>query len=494
MPTSGTEGWVRIPTDLRPPNVSKAIFGDFPGLKIKEGPDGSWLFKTEEDYRRSVKPHILLSLLARGSEFESAGISRLENLAPITRSESLESLEIYAEYGRRQAETRSDDEPLWHRFHREVQVCLEPVLLSKLREFQSEGDGTDSLWLAEADQVLSRRFAFMRVLFALRHAKDSVLTENFTGLPAAEELMFSSFTAFTIYFHPLLLLNSPEVSGFTAPRPDATLIRLLTAPEPGRSRGWTDQLDFFQPIWGGSARELEVVPPSESLETREELLQWWTARVSDLVCIISDPTRHTDREGSYEPSLHVGTTLTIERIFVTAVEIMRLKTKGEVLRKILFFQLLDLLEGHGMGNYTKNLSYRTQYVQWTSLRETLPEPVFRCLSPIIESAFKALQSVEEGFWLASSRTSEGHLLVTRKRGVGQDLISIDRAVGEYLKVLRNSHHGFKDITTDPRELSYLASHTGALNNKLPDLAWWYLVRILMNPSQVAPRATASASD
>ena len=238
----------------------------------------------------------------------------------------------------------------------------------------------------------------MRVLFALRHAKESVVTDNFSGLHAAEELMFSSFTAFTIYFHPLLLLNSPWVSGFTAPRPDATLIRILTATEPGRPSGWTDQLDSFQPIWGGSAKGfndegLDSVLSGENLETREELLRWWTSRISDLVCIISDPTRHADREGSYEPSVHVGTTLTVERIFITAVEIMRLKTKGEVLRKILFFQLLDLLAGHGMGDYTKNLNYRTQYEEWARLRITLPEPVLKCLSPIIEGAFKALQSV-----------------------------------------------------------------------------------------------------
>ncbi|GEM_PF-4689557 len=487
MPASGEAGWVRIPADLRLPTMTKQMLEAFGGFQVKEMRDGSCLIKKQEDYLRSGKPRIDLLLLARGPGFESSGLARLRNLTPITQAITREKLEGSAELRKQQATWRTDDEPLWFRFGGELNICMDSDLESKLREFQLQGEDTDSLWLAEVDVLLSRRLAFMRAVFAQRHTREAVRVENFIGLLAASDLMANSSGSFTIYFHPLLLLNSPWVGGFTAMRTNATIIRLLTIPEPGRTNVWTDQLDSFQPSYAGSSSLFDLGLPAEDLETREQLLQWWSKHLSDLLLVISDPTRHVDGEGNYEPSSHLGSTLTIERIFVTAVEVMRLKTKDEVLRKILLFDFLDLLEGRGMGTYETNLSHVKQYKAWLRLKTTLPEPVARAFSSQVEGAFEALRQVENGFWLKSSRTPDGRLCINTKDGAGRrEGISLDRARGEYIRVLRNSHHGFRKIAANPRDLSYLASHTGVLDNRLPDLVWWFLIRILADPSQVAP--------
>jgi hypothetical protein len=220
-------------------------------------------------------------------------------------------------------------------------------------------------------------------------------------------------------------------------------------------------------------------------------LRWWTEQLSQLLWLVTNPTRFVDETGTYSPSEHLGTVLTVERIFVTAVEIMRLRTKDEVLRKILLFQLLDLLEGHGMGNFVGNLHHDKQRALWLAMKPGLPEPVICAIEPVIDGAFQALSSIEEGFWRPSGRTAEGYLLINKKEGAGQEAIEINRARGEYIKVLRNSHHGFKDIANNPRNLSYLASHTGSLDDRLADLAWWYLIRIMNNPESLISRSRVS---
>ena len=486
MTSSSDRDWICVPTDLRPPSVPKEWFAAFPGLQIKEKPDGSWFIKTKEKYTNSAKPGIKLTLLARGSHFEPAGLLRLHQLIPITDSTPREQLESFAEARQRQASLRAEEEPFWSRFVGDLQLSLDVDLENKLREFQSEGQGSDSLWIAEVDVLLSRRLAFMRMLFAQKHTRDAVEAVDFVGFPAARALMVHSIAGFTMYFSPLLLLDSPWVSGLNVARPSATLIRLLASPVPGRPRGWTDQLDSFKPSYAGSTIWPESTVPTTSLETRETVLRWWTTRLSELLWMVTDPTRYTDKSGNYDPSVHLGVTLTVERIFVTAVEIMCQKTKDELLRKILLFDFLDLLEGHGMGNYEKNLSYQRQHALWSSLKQSLPEEVVVAFSPVIDGAFEALLHLEKGFWSTANRTSDNKLLISRRNGTGQDAISLDRAKGEYLRILRNSTHGFKDLADDPRRLSYLANHTAELHNNLADLVWWYLIRILATPSEIFP--------
>lgn len=491
-PISGN-GWICVPADLRPPSVSKEQFAEFPGLQIKEKSDGSWMIKTIEEYANLPKPGFKIKLVARGSQFESTGLDRLNQLLPITNSTPRDQLEQFAEARRRQATFRVDEEPLWSRFAGDLQISLDEDLESKLRGLQSEGQDSDSLWLVEADTLLSRRLAFMRMLFAQKHTRDAVDAVDFVGFPAARALMVHTAAGFTMYFSPLLLLDAPFVNGFSVARPNATIIRLLTVSEPGRQRGWTDQLDSFKPSYASSRVWLETIVPNTTLETREVMLRWWAGRLSELLWVITDPTRHTDGSGNYDPSVHLGVTLTVERLFVTSIEIMCHKTKDELLRKLLLFDFLDLLEGHGMGTYEKNLSYKKQYALWSTLKESLPEEIAVAFSPVIEGAFEALLHLETGFWSSANRTSKNEILINRRDGTGTDAISLDRARGEYLRILRNSTHGFKDLASDPRNLSYLANHTAELHENLADLVWWYLIRLLSTPSEVSPLNASKGS-
>ncbi|HUW77501.1 MAG TPA: hypothetical protein VMV52_01975 [Candidatus Nanopelagicaceae bacterium] len=486
MPPRSDGSWVRLPPDYRPSTIPKSRFEEFAQLKVRQGSGDVWLFKTVEEYLNAAKPGIRLSLIARGTDFDAHGLQRLTHLIPITDTTSPERLQGLAEFRRQQVAMSLEDEPLWNRFVGELQIALDSELENSLRDLQSHGDAQDSLWLAECDPVLMRRLGVMRTLFAQRFTADAIRAENFGGFGAARYLMLNSTAMFTLYLQPPLLLDSPWVGGYAVSRLNATFIRALHRMEPGRVGVWTDPLDSFKPGYAGGSGFISPIQNRQDLATREEFLRWWTRHVSELLWLVTNPTRFVDATGTYSPNEHLGTVLTVERIFVTAVEIMRLRTRDEVLRKILLFQLLDLLEGHGMGNFVDNLHHDKQRALWSAMKPGLPEPVTRAIEPVIDGAFQALKSIEEEFWRPSARTAEGHLLIDKKEGVGQEAIEINRARGEYIKVFRNSHHGFKDIANNPRNLSYLASHTGSLDDRLADLAWWYLIRLLNNPESLFP--------
>lgn len=481
-----SDGWVRIPVDLQQTAIPRERFEEFPNLKVRENGDGSWSIKTVESYGNLAKPGIRLSLLARGSSFSSPGLERLNHLTPIAQSTPRETLEEMSSLRDRQAALREDPEPLWSRFRGELTLAHDADLREKLKVFQTEGEVTDSLWLAEVDPILSRRFAFMRALFAVRYSEDALRPADFGGFPAARELMMNSSSSFPLFFEPFLLLNTPWVGGYMATRPNAMIIRVLTNTEPGRSVSWTDQLDSFVPLYVGSAEPFGEGVRGEDFETREVFLKWWISKVSKLLWIISDMTNFVDNSGNYDPAQHFGATLTLERIFVTAIEIFRLKTKDEVLRKILLFDLLDLLDGNGLGDYRTNLSYDTQRSAWLELKANLDEPIARTLSPVIENGFEALVTLGNNFWTTTNRGRDGSLIIDREDGNGSDAIKLDHARADYLRILRNSHHGFRRISGKIRDLSFLASHTGALDNKLADLVWWYLIRLLSKPEVLLP--------
>lgn len=78
MPASGEPNWVRLSKDMRLPNMTKQTLETFGGFQVKEMRDGSCMIKKQEDYLRSRKPRIDLSLLARGQSLNHPVWANLE--------------------------------------------------------------------------------------------------------------------------------------------------------------------------------------------------------------------------------------------------------------------------------------------------------------------------------------------------------------------------------------------------------------------------------
>jgi hypothetical protein len=380
--------WVRLPADLFATGTRPEFLAEFAGLHIRHNSDGSCDVVTHEAHKRTDPPRVTSVILARGTEFDDRGLDQLASVEPLTQSTSASELARLRDLRLRFTSRYPDPEPLWAKFAGQAQIADDEQLVDLLRQIQREGDNLDSLWLVKADPILSRRLAAMRALFAARHAREAWQGgRGFEGFPAARSLMANTTAGFILYILLPLLYRTPWFVGVATFRAHATLVRMFATPQPGRDIGWGSPLDTV----AGHAKQMERagVPappwePEESQEDREALFSWWADRVGVLMAFLSDFTIFRDEEGSYSPSAHLGTVLTVERLFVTAVEMMRIRTKNEWLRKLLFFDVLDLLEGQGVGTYEQNLHLTRQRKAWSEAREVLPISVVRCLRPLID--------------------------------------------------------------------------------------------------------------
>lgn len=479
-------GWIRFPPDLFGTGTKPGFLADFADLRVRPNNDGSCEVVTLEEYQKTTRPSVRVILLARGTSFEDAGLNALATVPPLSEATPADQLDALRELRRQWLATRIDKEPEWSRFSGELQLAREEEVVELLRGFQAAGNPDDSLWLVTADQVLSRRLAVMRALFAARHAKEAWKGgSTFEGFPAARALMTNTTSGFILYLLPALYYRTPWHVGTATFRAQATIVRVLAEPEPGRDTGWGSPLDAMARYAG--QMQAPTFPPSvwaasESQADREELLRWWAERVGALTAFLGDFSYFRDNTDSYSPSVHLGTVLTVERLFVTAVEMMRIRKQNEWLRKLLLFDVLDLLEGHGAGRFEQNLDLSRQRKEWTAAMNQLPGGVLRCLRPLIDGALAALEDLASSLW-ASSRRSGNLVQIEKKSGQGTEGIGIDRSRAEYLRILRDAHHGYRKILSNPRDLSYLASFTGEVSERLPDLVWWYLLRLLLNPAE-----------
>ena len=67
---------------------------------------------------------------------------------------------------------------------------------------------------------------------------------------------------------------------------------------------------------------------------------------------------------------------------------------------------------------------------------------------------------------------------------------LENAASDWLRVMRNSAHGFEKQITD-RQRTLIAAHNADIPLELPDLAWLHLLHLLCYPEQIA-RGTVSS--
>ena len=463
------------------------FLGSFADLRVRTEADGSWRILTEEQYRHRTAPRLETVLLARGTSFQPGATQHLASLQPLSEIVEAQELNVLRALRARSVSTRKTPQPVWANFVGETQLAPDDELPARLYEVQQAGSRSDSLWLVRSPPVLLHRLALMRGFFSARHGHDAWDQRTRSqGFPACQALMMNSNAGFMLYLLPPLLYGSPWTCGSAANRTNGGVVRLLANPEPGRSVDWGSPLDSAGAgrLYEGPGVPAQPREPAESQDDREEFFCWWAEHVAELLQVLSDFSSYRDGVvGDYDPARHLGTVLTAERLFVSAVESMRLRTVAELVRKLLLFDVLDLLDGQGMGDHEENLHHTRQLQAWEELEATLPKGVQHCVSPLITGAFEALRSVEDTIW-ASSRRIGDDLAVDRKKGNGQDLVTMDRARGEYIRILRDTHHGYGKLMANKRDLSYLAAFTGELSNALPDLVWWYLIRLVSRPQEL----------
>jgi len=114
----------------------------------------------------------------------------------------------------------------------------------------------------------------------------------------------------------------------------------------------------------------------------------------DLVYVLSN-LRITGTTAGSTPSHHFATVATVERLFVTSIELMRLRKVSELLRKQLLFQYSTFWTDSPW-YHEKNLHYTNQLKLWEEVH-SVSVGVQRCLSPSLTARLRS-QQVEQSIW------------------------------------------------------------------------------------------------
>jgi len=225
-------------------------------------------------------------------------------------------------------------------------------------------------------------------------------------------------------------------------------------------------------------------------------LQWWTGGLNALIAVEHDPATHRS-EGFYDPVRHLAMTLTIDRLVAVVQQITISDRRNDMVRKMLFFDALDIIEGllagHDFGHLTSAARARTELVE---LEAAMPSAVQRVLIPRCRAAVDALDAVQDGFWIPESRTPSG----VRLTGLANEkVITNSSATTMALRLIRNGHHGYvsNKFHSSSSDRAMLTLHDGRIPDALPDLAFFHLVRMiafsdLLDPQRLRTRRAARA--
>lgn len=148
-------------------------------------------------------------------------------------------------------------------------------------------------------------------------------------------------------------------------------------------------------------------------------------------------------------------------------------------RQLFFFSVVDQLVGLGFDSWSNLLSPRKVRAQLEELETVLPPDVREILLWRCTAAVEALEVLRDG--IGPLERLEGTLIRVRTDAGGWGKLGIDEAVAQYLKVIRNSTHSFREMARTPRHLSILASEKDVPANALADLGLLHLLRFMERP-------------
>lgn len=355
----------------------------------------------------------------------------------------------------------------------DVREALQTVLLPALPQ--------SSVYFIETSERLSRRYGIAR---ALLQTERPIYPLSDTELQFGSALGLFSDTTFgySAYIDPLLTSLSPSVWGIASGRPGGVIVYLFGGLVEGLAGTPLEVISLYTPRSTRTSSGPIDLPLSSSFEAA---LQWWIGQLDRVFAAATDLSNYS-RDGKLDPARQVERQLALEQLFRTCQSISASQRDPHA-RLTLMFTALDLLGGilpsvqwHDLVNASKARQVLER------VQRAMPTTVGSVLIPRARLAIEALESLQSGFFVRSQLESGGIRLPMRDQS---EVIPLERAVAYWLRVIRNSHHGF-DQVQKPRERALLAAHNGNIPEALCDLVWFYLLSIVADPAQLNTHLTA----
>jgi hypothetical protein len=341
-------------------------------------------------------------------------------------------------------------------------------------------------YLVEVDPAVGNRIAIAR---ALLRATDSIADIESTpdlAFRSSRELFSDTTLGFEAYLDPLFTCLAPFVWGFSVGRPGALLVFMFGTLQLGRASRATALLDHHLPT--GQSAPIRNPSGDVGAGAQAVALDWWVNRLGALFSTTADPGNYLE-SGEVSIARMVERMLTLEQYFRHCQSIA-IHGNDTHVRRLIMFNALDMLEGLNPKLAWKQLT-QLQRAQATleDLELALPADAKDLLLPRARAAVAALREVASGFYIPS-QVKDGNLHLKLRSGAVEKL-DLSSAVSAWLRVIRNSHHGF-DKRPSERERALMAAHDGSIPGELPDLAWLYLLQLLAHPEllRVGKRSSA----
>lgn len=351
-----------------------------------------------------------------------------------------------------------------------------------------------SVWAVLLSSRLSSRLAIMRSLAAAAETPELLERSgaDFRGFSGASGLMPSLRFGQEAFIEPALIVSSPWSLGWLASRTGGAVAILFGRPV-ASSRSHSQMLDLHRVVpWPGLSSHEGYEQADVSAAVIEGWFSWWMRRLDVLLGMVTDPTRFPDEAGDYDPRQHQALLLGLVRLFL-AVQGILTHPHDHFVRMSLFFDAIDILHGLRLGHPERLTRPDKLRKDLAVLHKELPAEAAEMALPLCALAVDALESVKQGFFVKERLTDET-IRMPRADG-GHSELSINVAVARYLRVVRNSHHGYGEMAREnPQAMALLASHDGSVPPALPDIAFVHLLSLLVRPERLFAGQTTARAD
>jgi hypothetical protein len=448
-----------------------------------------WQVETDENYRRGTPQ---LYRLDRVADAGRANWGALATLTDAGLSHGVTPAMVQAEAGRLAKTRPGDIAAIGYVLRLALSTAPDAHLQDAAREaFEAIGgiplEDTGpafpdlSVFAVACDRAPSMRALLARTLLRIED-EPGLLTSRPGARPGelqfASQWHLQSDLALTrdAYFGPLLLCLSPAVWALSASRVGGLAIYSLGRAMTGRLSEASELLQLF--LHSGAPTGGAI--PQLTAAQLEAALTWWTERMNLFLSEVTDLANYVDRAGSYQPRRQFEVLLSVEQLGRRIQSILG-NQRDRGTRLDTAFTALDMLDALSFIRFEQACTHARAKGTLNRLEQDLPGDVADVLLVNARRAVDGLRQCQDGFF-SPARVGAGTVRVPDKRGREQTL-SIENATAQYLRVVRNAHHGFtgKADAGRPRDNALLLAHDGDVPDGVSLLPYLYWLDLVAHP-------------